>query len=153
MAREKKKLSQRQEAFVRAYIQTNDPTEAVRIAGYKTKNKPSMWVQSCRLLKNVKVQERIREIMDEVTQEFMGRAEDVLKNLEYLSKNAKRDADKIRANELLGKYFKLWKDSQEITIKEPIFKEGITPVEILQRRLAPDYDRSTDETRGIGLDN
>lgn len=62
-------LSVKQEAFCLHYAKTGNATESYKKAGYKVKTEGSAYAASNRLLKNVKVQERLRELADEMASE------------------------------------------------------------------------------------
>lgn len=59
-------LSVRQEAFCLHYAKTGDAAKSYREAGYKAKSPGAIYASANRLLKNDKVQERLREIAAEL---------------------------------------------------------------------------------------
>ena len=55
-------LTQKQELFCQEYVRTGNAFEAYKKAGYESKVKPSLTVQTNRLLNNAKVQARLKEL-------------------------------------------------------------------------------------------
>ena len=62
-------LSVKQEAFCLHYDKTGNATESYKKAGYKVKTEGSAYAASNRLLKDVKVQARLKELADEIASE------------------------------------------------------------------------------------
>ena len=62
-------LSIKQEAFCLHYAKTGNATESYKKAGYKVKTEGSAYAASNRLLKDVKVQARLKELADEIASE------------------------------------------------------------------------------------
>lgn len=104
MARKGERLLPRQEAFIRHYLATGVAAEAYRLAGYSPKDAAK---ESQRLLKLPLVQAAIaaaRSASGVLT------AEQVLERLSDKARAADKDADQIKALELLGKHHKLFTD-------------------------------------------
>lgn len=59
-------LNVKQEAFCLHYAQTGNATEAYKKAGYAVKTEGAAYAASNRLLKNVKVKNRLKELADEI---------------------------------------------------------------------------------------
>ena len=59
-------LNVKQEAFCLHYAKTGNATESYKQAGYKVKTERSAYAASNQLLKNIKVQERLKELADEI---------------------------------------------------------------------------------------
>lgn len=61
-----RKLTPKQEAFARAYVETSNASEAYRRC-YKANTKPEVvWVKACELLKNGKVAVRVAELKQDL---------------------------------------------------------------------------------------
>lgn len=101
----------KQEAFCQAYSKSGNATEAYKQAGYKTKNDNTTAAGASQLLRNPKVQERLKELGDkkeckaiadaEEQQEFFAK---VLRGeiAEFTGKPASLNV-RLKAAELLGK--------------------------------------------------
>lgn len=110
----KDKLTPKQMAFVDYYIQTLNASEAYSKA-FNNTNMPSCGVSGHRLLKNDKVAKAIDERMEQLQNERILSAEEVLEFLSSVvnDKEAKLQ-DRIRSAELLGKRHKLFTDKMEM---------------------------------------
>jgi len=79
------KLTQKQELFCLAYIETGNATEAYRRAYKpKTANQNSLWRMANRILDNVKVKSRIDELREPAREKAMLTLEDHLSKLQEL---------------------------------------------------------------------
>ena len=79
------KLTQKQEDFCLAYIETGNATEAYRRAYKpKTANQNSLWRMANRILDNVKVKSRIEELREPARKKAMLTLEDHLSKLQEL---------------------------------------------------------------------
>ena len=59
-------LNVKQEAFCLHYAKTGNATESYKKAGYEAKSPTAIYSTANKLLKNAKVQERLRELADEL---------------------------------------------------------------------------------------
>lgn len=59
-------LNPKQEAFCLHYAKTGNATESYKAAGYKPKTEKATGAAASRLLGNVRIQERIQEIAEEI---------------------------------------------------------------------------------------
>ena len=106
-------------------------TQAYRIAYKPNKNatNKSIHEMSCRVLANVKVQSRIRDIQHEIVKDqrmrTIRREEYVLQRLTEEAEFADNANSRIRALELLGKTVSLFNDKTETNIKMPRSSEEI----------------------------
>jgi Phage terminase, small subunit len=124
-------LSAKQMLFAREYVVNANGRQAAITAGYSEKTADQ---QASRLLKNVKVQEYIDSLMNEVEKETIADAEEVLKLLTDIMRGDEGDkvtlfdsggnptpgkvaktADRIKAAELLGKRYAMFTDKKEIS--------------------------------------
>lgn len=78
----------KQEAFCLHYAKTGNATESYTKAGYKAKNDNVAAVSAARLLRNVKVMERLQELADEVRSEKIA---DITEIQEYLTSVMRRE--------------------------------------------------------------
>lgn len=62
-------LNPKQEAFCLHYAKTGNATESYKIAGYEAKTERAVYANSNRLLKNDKVQARLKELAEEMASE------------------------------------------------------------------------------------
>lgn len=78
----------------------------------------SAMVEASRLLRNDKIKKMIEDKLREFDIKNVVTIEFVLNNLVFQALNAKNSSDKIRANELLGKYLAMFTDKQEVSTIE-----------------------------------
>ncbi len=74
----------------------------------------SAMVEASRLLRNDKIEKMIEDRLRELDIKNVVTIEFVLNNLVFQALNAKKSSDKIRANELLGKYLAMFTEKQEV---------------------------------------
>jgi len=108
--RKKNRLTPKQRAYVDSIIK--DPLNSIDHvrAIYGTKTDNSAYVQNCRLKKNKKVQDEINLYLEKLRGVKIMKAEDIKKHLTKLATSSKKDADQIRATEVLAKIEKLTKE-------------------------------------------
>lgn len=82
------KLTVKQEAFCMHYAKTGNATESYCAAGYESKSKKSASASAARLLANVKVQERLQEIAQEIKSNKIA---DITEIQEYLTSVMRRE--------------------------------------------------------------
>lgn len=101
-------LTLQQQRFCREYVKDFNGTRAAIRAGYSERTAQE---QSSRLLSNVKVCQFLGTLLDELTVGLEIDADSVLKGLSEIARNSREPASaRVRAWELLGKYFSLWGD-------------------------------------------
>lgn len=138
-------LNVKQEAFCLHYAKTGNATESYKKAGYSAKTENALYSAANRLLKNVKVQARLKELADEMAsdkiadireiQEFLttvirgettedvvvvegcgdGVSEAIIKKVRTPSK------DRIKAAETLGKMKGAFDTKTNINVVIPVF--------------------------------
>ena len=84
-------LNEKQERFVEYYFIHLDAAEAYRQAGYNTTNDDSTYAAASRLLSNVKVQERLRELREAQAERAQIEANEVLGYLTELYRTSPKD--------------------------------------------------------------
>ena len=132
------KLTVKQKAFADYYIELGNATEAYIKAGYKASERKVAEVEGCKLLKNPKIDNYIKEKMKEIESNRIAKAEEVLAFLsaslrgEVLEEvvSTKSDGkggiepvilrkqlsakDRIKAAELLGKRYALFTEKVDL---------------------------------------
>jgi phage terminase small subunit len=91
-------LNVKQEAFCLHYAKTGNATEAYKEAGYKVKTERSAYAASNKLLKNVKVQARLKELADEIASDKIASIKEIQ---EYLTSVMRRERNKRRREKTL----------------------------------------------------
>lgn len=81
-------LNVKQEAFCLHYARTGNATEAYKEAGYKPKTERSVYASANQLLKNPKVQARLKELADEIASEKIASIREIQ---EYLTSVMRRE--------------------------------------------------------------
>ena len=121
-------LTAKQKMFVANYIVDINATQAAVKSGYSVKTAQE---QSSRLLSNVMIQNAIQYQMKAREQRTLVTADYVINGIKRVADNTEKDADRLKAYELLGKHLKLFtdktelsgKDGEELTIKVTIKDE------------------------------
>lgn len=108
----KNELNAKQRAFVTEYMKDRNSTQAAIRAGY---SKNSALNASRNLLKHPVISKMIAD-MEEATQvDGLITVEKIVQRLNAIAENeAAKDSDKIRANELLGKYIGMFTEKVEM---------------------------------------
>jgi phage terminase small subunit len=105
-------MTDKQQLFLNAYLANgSNATKAAITAGYSQK---TAYSQGQRLLKNVEIQKALSGRIEEA----VITADEVLRDVKSIAKGAKRDQDRLKGYELLGKHLKLWTDKTELTGKD-----------------------------------
>lgn len=81
-------LNVKQEAFCLHYAKTGNATEAYKQAGYAAKTDTAIYSNANRLLKNDKVQARLKELADEIASDKIASIKEIQ---EYLTSVMRRD--------------------------------------------------------------
>jgi len=127
-------LTDKQKKFIEEYLIDMNGTRAYRAAYPTVKNDETAGAAACRLLKNVKIKQAIEPILENMSSDRMATATEVM---EYLTsvmrgdstaeivvvegpearrfKKAPDEKERLRAAELLGKRFGLFKDKVEVS--------------------------------------
>lgn len=116
-------LTQKQRLFVEAYLANPNATEAARQAGYGG-NDNTLAQRGAELVRNSKIAELLKVRVEEA----IITADEILTGVKAIALNGKRDADKLKAYELLGKHLAMWTDktqlSGEVTTNVRTFSEA-----------------------------
>lgn len=106
-------LTMKMESFVQHYLVCQNASEAVRLAGYKTKNPHKMGAE---LLRHPLVRKAVDEGREDRKERMELTADWILNRLvDITNREGIRTSDEIKAIELLGKSLALWKERQEIS--------------------------------------
>lgn len=81
-------LNVKQEAFCLHYAKTGNATEAYKQAGYNVKTERSAYAASNKLLKNIKVQARLKELAEEIASDKIASIKEIQ---EYLTSVMRRE--------------------------------------------------------------
>ena len=113
-----KKLTPNQEIFVNEYLIDRNGTRAYLKAYPNVKNENVAAVNANRLLRNAKVMAAIDEALEKQKKRTEITSDQVLGNIKRLGEKAEgadKYSDALKAQELLGKHFKLFVDRKEIS--------------------------------------
>lgn len=105
-------MTAKQEAFAIEYLKDKNATQAAIRAGYSKKTAYSIGVQ---LLKKSDVREFLNSKQQEAAEKATITVESIAESLKEIAANPlAKDADRIRAYELLGKYLGMFTDRVEM---------------------------------------
>jgi phage terminase small subunit len=105
-------LNEKRKMFVLEYMKDKNATQAAIRAGYSKKTAYSIGVQ---LLKDLEVQQFLKEKCDEVAAEASITATGIVEQLRAIAQNPlAKDSDRIRALELIGKYVGMFTERVEM---------------------------------------
>ena len=151
--KKKRRLTQKQQDWMRAYIETGNKTEASRIAKYNIGSKGGKTdsESESNTLSHIG-QENFQKLTDEIDAEYerLGKipltAEFIIGGLRQIARESDKDSNRISAFELLGKSKALFTDKSETINKT---------MQITQEITAPFAEKSPNETtaRDIQSDN
>ena len=134
-------LNVKQEAFCLHYAKTGNATESYKEAGYKVKTERSAYAASNKLLKNVKVQERLRELADEIASSKIANIKEIQEKLTSILRMEETEdqivfspdgevktmkkrpllKDVIKAGETLGKMQGAFDNKIQVEMTVPVF--------------------------------
>jgi phage terminase small subunit len=106
-------LTDKQKIFIESYVSSRNATQAALDAGYSAKTARAMGSEN---LTKPYIKDVIDARLAELTRKFSIETEDILKRLEHEAKTAKNASDRLRANELLGKYKGIFKENQSSNV-------------------------------------
>lgn len=123
-----KELTTKQRLFVEAYLANPNATEAARRAGYAG-NDVTLGAVGHENLKKP----QIAEMLAERVQTAIITADEILQDVKGIAKTSERDADRLKAYEMLGKHLKMWTDKVETTGKDggPIETTNTVKIELI----------------------
>jgi phage terminase small subunit len=105
-------VTPKQEAFAIEYLKDKNATQAAIRAGYSKKTARSI---ACEMLARSDIQQFVRERQLEAARNASLTAESIAENLKEIAANPlAKDADRIRAYELLGKYVGMFTEKVEM---------------------------------------
>lgn len=114
-----KKLTLKQQRFVDYYLQTGNATKSAKLAGYNATEQSYREIGHQNLTKvDIKRAIQNKLIKDKINPTY------VLSGISTIADSSKRDNDKLRAYELLGKYLKLFTDTDQDKPTEIVLRLG-----------------------------
>lgn len=115
-----KGLNQKQRLFVEAYLAEPNATKAAMKAGY---SKKTAYSQGHDLLKKPE----IRLALEQRVQKAVITADEVLHGIREIALEGERQADRLRAYELLGKHLALFTEKQDVNLSGEVATRVILP--------------------------
>lgn len=100
-------LSLRHQTFLSEYVQNGFNASKAYRDVYLTEDEGVSRACASRLLTNENIQKALAELVNKITPEY------VLSLISSIAMDGKRDSDRLRAMELLGKYHALFKDTTQ----------------------------------------
>jgi Terminase small subunit len=135
------KLNPKQQSFVNEYLKDKNGTQAAIRAGYSKHTAPEI---ASRLLRNVKVQKALDSSIAKQAKRIELSADKIIQRIAEFSFNSTVDgsplkqADKIKAAELLGKHFKLFTDVQIHTVDATVAVVNEADVKAMREKIKGD---------------
>lgn len=120
-------LNVKQEAFCLHYAKTGNATESYKNAGYKAKNDNAAAASAAKLLRNTKVQEKLKELSDEIASDKIA---DIKEIQEYLTSVMRRELKESVVVTLSKETSKYVPDENGTMRKQTVKEEVPTIVEI-----------------------
>ena len=130
------KLNPRQEKFCIEYAKTGNATTAYQLAGFESKSRESAQANSARLLADERIQERLRELSEELKAETIAGVKELQEGLTQIFRGQAttplmtKDGevvqvpvsakDRLKAAELLCKTHGAFLTRQELNISESV---------------------------------
>lgn len=119
-------LTKKKKAFVEEYMTDFNGTQACIRAGYSAKTAYSK--ANC-LLKEPEVKEYLNELMEERKKRLGIEERQLIERVNEIAKYGEKDADRLKANELLLKYLGVIQDKRELNLKGRVETENIVRYE------------------------
>ena len=113
-------LNDRQRLFVEAYLTEANATKAAVRAGY---SKKTAYAQGARLLKKAEIQAALEKRVENA----VITADEVLQGIRGIALEGEREADRLRAFELLGKHLALFTEKQDVNLSGEVATRVILP--------------------------
>lgn len=105
-------MNKKQTAFTVEYVKDHNATQAAIRAGYSPK---SAYSQANDLLKKHDIQEAIKDLEDAASVRSGITVDTIVRRLDSIASNPDaRDADRIKADELLGKFLGMFTDKVRV---------------------------------------
>lgn len=105
-------MNKKQMAFAVEYVKDRNATQAAIRAGYSER---SAYSQAHELLKKPEIQEAIKELEDAAAARAAITVDKIVERLNKIAEDPHaKDADRIRADELLGKYLGMFTDKVQV---------------------------------------
>lgn len=120
-------LNVKQEAFCLHYAKTGNATESYKKAGYEAKTEGAIYANANRLLKNDKVQERLRELAEDIASDKIANIKEIQ---EYLTSVMRRELKESVVVTLTKESSKYVPDKNGTMRKQTVKEEIPTIVEI-----------------------
>lgn len=117
-----KGLTTKQKLFVEHYLANPNATQAARKAGYKGSNDTLASVGKENLRKP-----QIAKLLEERVQKAVITADEVLQGIRGIALEGEREADRLRAFELLGKHLALFTEKQDVNLSGEVATRVILP--------------------------
>ena len=106
-------MNEKQRAFAVEYVKDRNATQAAIRAGY---SKKTAYSKGNQLLKIIEVQALIKELEDAAAARSAVTVDKIVNRLNKIAEDPRaKDADKIRADELLGKYLGMFTDKVQVS--------------------------------------
>ena len=116
------KLTDKQEMFCLEYLKDLNGTQAAIRAGYSEDSARQIATEN---LSKPSIENRLQQLMEERTKKIEIEIDDILQDIIDTRKecaNEGKHSDRLKANELLGKYKKMWTDKVDV---QPLGKDGL----------------------------
>lgn len=141
-------LTEKQKLFCHEYLKDLNGTKAAIRAGYSENSAQEIASQN---LSKLMVSEYLKSLLDEKTKQVDIDVNDILNDIMETRKEAateKKHSDRLKANELLGKYKKMWTDKVDV---QPLGKDGqpVDPVRPLTEYQQAALDRWAADRYGL----
>lgn len=106
-------MNEKQRAFAVEYVKDRNATQAAIRAGY---SKKTAYSKGNQLLKIIEVQALIKELEDAAAARSAVTVDKIVNRLNKIAEDPRaKDADKIRADELLGRYLGMFTDKVHVS--------------------------------------
>lgn len=123
-------LNVKQEAFCLHYAKTGNATEAYKEAGYVAKTERAVYANANRLLKNDKVQARLKELADEIASDKIASIREIQEYLTSVMRREHKECVVVTTSEKRTFYAP---DEEGVMRKQTVEKETPQVVEIPAR--------------------
>ena len=97
-------LNVKQEAFCLHYAKTGNATESYKKAGYKAKTENAICANATRLLRNDKVQERLKELAEELASDKIANIREIQEYLTSVMRRELKDSVVVTLSKETSKY-------------------------------------------------